>query len=260
MTLSKVPNSKEKKVDSHRNSILDGQAVCGESRAKPPLQHPAASSGLRVIPSGSIEHATHVVAWSWRGLLCRGPASAATITVRDGQLMDPRSATSSRTPAASFRSVGSALASEVLEIRILKSAPVGRRTGRRPIGARATTRHELSGPEKDTPIKLSPRSIGSDVRRSRDRLGQGRLVARRPRRVVNATGVVLHTNLGRAPLGRASCGSSGGGSGSGLQSSLELDLETGRRGQPARNAQREAEAPSLGRRGRSRLATTTPRR
>ena len=42
------------------------------------------------------------------------------------------------------------------------------------------------------------------------------------RRVVNATGVVLHTNLGRAPLGPLSiCGG---------YSNLELDLSTGRRG------------------------------
>ena len=54
------------------------------------------------------------------------------------------------------------------------------------------------------------------------------LSVRRPRRVVNATGVVLHTNLGRAPLGpviaeavrEAALG----------YSDLELDLSTGRRG------------------------------
>jgi L-seryl-tRNA(Ser) seleniumtransferase len=54
------------------------------------------------------------------------------------------------------------------------------------------------------------------------------LFLRRARRVVNATGVVLHTNLGRAPLGeravRALAEQAGG------YSSIELDLETGRRG------------------------------
>ncbi|MGH0036173.1 MAG: L-seryl-tRNA(Sec) selenium transferase [Myxococcota bacterium] len=48
-----------------------------------------------------------------------------------------------------------------------------------------------------------------------------------PRPVINATGVVLHTNLGRAPLApgaaRAALAASG-------YSDLELDLETGRRG------------------------------
>ncbi|MBN8732025.1 MAG: L-seryl-tRNA(Sec) selenium transferase [Acidobacteria bacterium] len=42
------------------------------------------------------------------------------------------------------------------------------------------------------------------------------------RRVINATGVVLHTNLGRAPLPSASP--------AGLYSNLEYDLATGRRG------------------------------
>lgn len=43
-----------------------------------------------------------------------------------------------------------------------------------------------------------------------------------PRPVINATGVILHTNLGRAPLAGASHG--------GSYSNLEYDLETGRRG------------------------------
>lgn len=55
-----------------------------------------------------------------------------------------------------------------------------------------------------------------------------RLAAPHPRRVLNATGILLHTNLGRAPLAaaaRAAVARAAEG-----YSSLELDLETGRRG------------------------------
>ena len=55
-----------------------------------------------------------------------------------------------------------------------------------------------------------------------------RLVVLRPRRVVNATGVVLHTNLGRAPLGSAAAAAVADAAAG--YSDLELDLETGRRG------------------------------
>ena len=54
------------------------------------------------------------------------------------------------------------------------------------------------------------------------------LAAPHPRRVINATGVVLHTNLGRAPLAegaaRAALEAATG------YSNLELDVESGRRG------------------------------
>jgi len=55
-----------------------------------------------------------------------------------------------------------------------------------------------------------------------------RLAAPHPRRVLNATGILLHTNLGRAPLAahaRAALARAAEG-----YSDLELDLETGRRG------------------------------
>ena len=55
-----------------------------------------------------------------------------------------------------------------------------------------------------------------------------RLVRRSLRRVVNATGVILHTNLGRAPLAQAAIDAIGDVSGS--YSTLEYDLAAGERG------------------------------
>jgi len=56
------------------------------------------------------------------------------------------------------------------------------------------------------------------------------LVAPRLQRVINATGVILHTNLGRAPLARAALDALAVAGG---YSNLELDLETGKRGERA---------------------------
>ena len=54
------------------------------------------------------------------------------------------------------------------------------------------------------------------------------LVTPSPRPVINATGVVIHTNLGRAPLSRAALAAANA-AGKGY-SDLEIDLATGRRG------------------------------
>jgi L-seryl-tRNA(Ser) seleniumtransferase len=56
------------------------------------------------------------------------------------------------------------------------------------------------------------------------------LVAPRLRRVINATGVILHTNLGRAPLSQAAVDSLAVAAG---YTNLELDLDTGKRGERA---------------------------
>jgi len=57
-----------------------------------------------------------------------------------------------------------------------------------------------------------------------------REVAPRLRRVINASGVILHTNLGRAPLSQAAMEALTVAAG---YSNVELDLETGKRGERA---------------------------
>jgi len=57
-----------------------------------------------------------------------------------------------------------------------------------------------------------------------------RLTAPRLRRVINATGVILHTNLGRAPLSKAALEALAVAAG---YSNLELNIESGKRGERA---------------------------
>jgi L-seryl-tRNA(Ser) seleniumtransferase len=54
------------------------------------------------------------------------------------------------------------------------------------------------------------------------------LLRRRARPVINATGVILHTNLGRAPLAQSAARAVA--ESAGRYTSIEIDLETGRRG------------------------------
>jgi L-seryl-tRNA(Ser) seleniumtransferase len=73
--------------------------------------------------------------------------------------------------------------------------------------------------------EISPEQVADDAAAALDRVGA--------RAVVNATGVVLHTNLGRAPLSAAAVEAivTAGG-----HTDVELDLRTGRRARRGRTA------------------------
>jgi L-seryl-tRNA(Ser) seleniumtransferase len=71
-------------------------------------------------------------------------------------------------------------------------------------------------------------TLGMAALVDRTRHVASRLAVHHPREVINATGVLLHTNLGRAPL--ASAAQEAVAEAARGYSNLELDLETGRRG------------------------------
>ena len=73
--------------------------------------------------------------------------------------------------------------------------------------------------------QISPDSVGAEIKLRMQQLGRKRLGLRR---VINATGVVLHTNLGRAPLSRRALDAVVEISSS--YSNLEYDLDRGARG------------------------------
>ncbi|HZR85023.1 MAG TPA: L-seryl-tRNA(Sec) selenium transferase [Candidatus Binatia bacterium] len=75
--------------------------------------------------------------------------------------------------------------------------------------------------------KTAPVAVPAIVARAGDAIAA--LAAARPPRVVNATGVVLHTNLGRAPLAQAAIDAIAAAASS--ATALELDLASGERGE-----------------------------
>ena len=88
------------------------------------------------------------------------------------------------------------------------------------------TREALAEARRDILAGGEPRcleDIAEAVKRAVDEL-----VAPSPRPLINATGVVIHTNLGRAPLSKAAIAAADAVAGG--YSDLEIDLATGRRG------------------------------
>jgi L-seryl-tRNA(Ser) seleniumtransferase len=89
---------------------------------------------------------------------------------------------------------------------------------------------EIPRPGAEGSPQVTPPSEGLEPKEWVRRAGvvAERICASHPRPLVNATGVVLHTNLGRAPLAPAAADAVRAVAAG--YSSLELDLETGRRG------------------------------
>jgi L-seryl-tRNA(Ser) seleniumtransferase len=90
----------------------------------------------------------------------------------------------------------------------------------------AVVREELDAARRDAGRGVPPPGEAVLAQRCAERLA--RLAGDRPRRTINATGVVLHTNLGRAPIGaeaiEAMVTAARG------YSDLEFDLSSGKRG------------------------------
>ncbi len=90
----------------------------------------------------------------------------------------------------------------------------------------ADIRREVASANGDTPVSVDSEGLASEIEK---RLNARFDLRRRSRmqRVINATGVVLHTNLGRAPLSRRALEAVYETAG---YCNLEYDLLTGRRG------------------------------
>ncbi|MBI4950822.1 MAG: L-seryl-tRNA(Sec) selenium transferase [Myxococcales bacterium] len=111
-------------------------------------------------------------------------------------------------------------------------APAVGRLGRARVTA--LVRHELAAVRREAQVGREPPDPAALAERVVE--AARALLASRVRRVINATGVVLHTNLGRAPLsGRAVAALAAT---SGAYGSVELDVATGRRGVRAAFAER----------------------
>jgi L-seryl-tRNA(Ser) seleniumtransferase len=90
----------------------------------------------------------------------------------------------------------------------------------------AEIRKEFGAANGDAPAPADPEKLTREIERRLNARFALRLRSR-TQRVINATGVVLHTNLGRAPLSRRALEAIDEAAG---YCNLEYDLETGRRG------------------------------
>lgn len=121
------------------------------------------------------------------------------------------------------------LRSEILDsCRSMLGQPVAERLLNDILGS---LRRELSGAAAVVPRAELTRRVASELARRLEAAGEGSL-----RRVINATGVVLHTNLGRAPLPASAIERLRETAAS--YSNLEFDLQTGQRGKRDVHAER----------------------
>jgi L-seryl-tRNA(Ser) seleniumtransferase len=98
-----------------------------------------------------------------------------------------------------------------------------------PAWAATSAAREVLAAERARAAGAPGPALGEAELVERARAAAVRLAAPHPRRVVNATGIVLHTNLGRAPLAPGAAAALAEAAAG--YADLELDLASGRRGQ-----------------------------